>query len=163
MTHSNHDDHPFAAQLAEGQKRGFVLCVACRKLGNCRLGIVGGERVPDETVAFKTRTRVKCPRDYEGGPGVAHGGWTASVLDEMFGHLALMQGLFTVTRSLTIERDLEGVVWIEDVTDGKWKVRGELLLVGPGTVLSRAHGLFIQRDVSHFKRHQEWLAQQDKA
>lgn len=165
------ENHPFAAQLTESRKGGgFVLCVACRKLGHCRLGIVSGERLPDDGTLFRTRTRVKCPPDYEGGPGVAHGGWTASVLDEMFGHLAMMQGLFTVTSSLTVEyvkpvpveRDLEGVVWVESITDGRWQVRGELLLAANGKLLSRAHGIFIQRDAAHFQRHEKWLADQDQ-
>ena len=163
------EKHPFATQLAESHKDGgFVLCVACRKIGHCRLGIVSDERLPDDGALYRTSTRVRCPKDYEGGPGVAHGGWTASVLDEMFGHLALLQGQFTVTSSLTIEylkpvsveHDLDGIVWVEGIADGRWSVRGELRLASNGKVLSRAHGIFIQRDLSHFQRHEKWLAEQ---
>lgn len=160
----------FADQFAKGFE-GYVLCVACHASGRCRLGIQSEVLVPTDNGLPKSVTKARCPKDHEGGPGVAHGGWTASVLDEMFGHLALLVGKFTVTGTLTveylkpvpIERDLEGTVWVESITDGKWQVRGELILAASGKVLSRAHGLFIQRDASHFKKHEEWLAGQDKA
>jgi hypothetical protein len=159
----------FADQFAKGFT-GYVLCVACHPLGHCRLGISGEDLLPTDTGLPKTVTKVRCPKDYEGGPGVAHGGWTASVLDEMFGHLALIVGKFTVTGTLTVEYikpvpvdcDLEGVAWVESIVDGKWSVAGELKLASNGKILSRAHGLFIQRDASHFKKHEEWMAAQEK-
>jgi acyl-coenzyme A thioesterase PaaI-like protein len=159
------DNHPFAEQLANVKPGGFILCFACRTLGHCRLGMTSEDVLPDG----RTLTKIKCPADQQGGPGVAHGGWTASVLDEMFGHLALLQGLFTVTGSLTVEylrpvpveRDLEGYAWVEKRDDSRWQVRGELRLAANGKLLSRAHGLFIQRDASHFKRHEQWLAEQE--
>ena len=167
------EKNPFAAQLAESRDGSFVLCVACSKIGHCRLGITSSRLVSQDSLSkdqgrVRSITQVKCPGEYEGGPGVAHGGWTASVLDEMFGHLALLRGLFTVTSSLTVdylkpvpvERDLEGIVWVESITDGRWKVAGELRLAATGKVLSHAHGLFIQRDLSHFQRHEKWLAEQ---
>jgi len=36
---------------------------------------------------------IRCPSDYEGGPQVAHGGWTAEILDEAPEGVDQVQGL----------------------------------------------------------------------
>ena len=110
----------------------FFLCISCRKAGHCRLGMLSEKVLPDG----RTLTRIRCPNDQAGAPGVAHGGWTASVLDEMLGHLALHAGAFTVTGKLTVEyvkpvpveRDLEGFAWTVKRDNGRWQVAGELRL-----------------------------------
>jgi acyl-CoA thioesterase FadM len=92
------------------------------------------------------------------------------VLDEMLGHLALHAGTFTVSGKLTIEyarpvpveRELEGLAWVVKRKGSRWQVAGELRLAQTGEVLSRASGLFIERDATHFDRHQAWLEEQDK-
>jgi acyl-coenzyme A thioesterase PaaI-like protein len=71
----------------------FVVCVACR------LGITC-EKLLEES---KGHTLVTRPTNQAGSSGVAHGGWTASVLDGMLGHLALFTVTFTVTSSLSVE------------------------------------------------------------
>ncbi len=144
----------------------FVLCVACREQGFCRLGITHEELLEDG----KSLTQVKAGADTAGSPGVAHGGWTASVLDEAMGHLAIFAGTFTVTSTLTIEylrpvpveRDLEAYCWVEKCENGRWYTVGELRLAGTEKALARAKGVFIERDASHFKKHQEWLARHDQ-
>ena len=116
----------------------FVLCVACR------LGIAC-EKLLEEG---KGHTLVTRPTNQAGSPGVAHGGWTASLLDGMLGHLALFIGTFTVTSSLSVEylcpvsveRELEGFAWIVRREDGRWDVAGELRLAGTKTRLVRATG-----------------------
>ena len=55
------------------QPDGVVLCGACRRLGRCHLGLTE-EVLGDDGVV---RTELECPPSYEGGPNVAHGGWTA--------------------------------------------------------------------------------------
>ena len=101
---------------------------------------------------------------------MVHGGWTASVLDEMLGHLALFAGTFTVTSSLSVEylrpvpveRELGGFAWVERRENGRWDVAGELRLAGTKTRLTRVTGVFIERDAAHFQKHEEWLQRQDK-
>ena len=148
------------------EKGGFMLCVGCRDRGACQFGITGEEVLKDG----KIRTSLRCAANFAGGPNVAHGGWTAAVLDEMLGHIALFESSFTVTGSLTInyhkpvpvERDLVGYAWIDHRDGERWHLIGEIRLAEPDTLLARATGLFIERDFAHYKRHQDWLAQQGK-
>jgi acyl-coenzyme A thioesterase PaaI-like protein len=143
-----------------------ILCAECRRLGHCRLGITHEAAVSE----FRTETTLACPRNHEGGPGVAHGGWTASVMDEALGHLALLCGQMTVTATLSvdfvrpvpIERPLKIVAWREAVERNRWINVGELVLVSTGVVLARARGEFAMRDQSrHFEKFREWLAAEE--
>ncbi len=143
-----------------------VLCAECLRLGRCRLGIT------DEALAgeFRTETLLICPKDHEGGPGVAHGGWTASVMDEALGHLALLCGHMTVTATLTveftrpvpIERPLKLIAWRDGVAGNRWLNTGELVLQSTGAVLARARGEFALRSQTrHFAKFREWLATEE--
>ena len=143
-----------------------ILCAECLRLGACRLGIT------DETVIgeFRTQTQLACPKDHEGGPGVAHGGWTASVMDEALGHLALLCGRMTVTATLSIEflrpvpieRPLKLIAWREGMARNRWLNAGELVLESTGAVLARARGEFSLRNKSkHFARFRDWLAAEE--
>jgi acyl-coenzyme A thioesterase PaaI-like protein len=120
----------------------------------------------------RTETQLTCPKDHEGGPGVAHGGWTAAIMDEALGHLALLSGQMTVTATLTvdflrpvpIERPLRVVAWRESVERNRWLNAGELVLVSNGAVLARARGEFAMRDQTrHFERFREWLADEGRS
>jgi acyl-coenzyme A thioesterase PaaI-like protein len=144
---------------------GVALCGACRKLGQCRLGLTT-ERDGDDGVAC---FRIVCPAAYEGGPGVAHGGWSAEVLDEALGHVPIMRNQLTVTGTLTvrfvkpvpIERDLEARAWVDRVEGKKWFISGELVLASSGALLASATGIWIARDGEiHFSGFQHWLAEQ---
>jgi acyl-coenzyme A thioesterase PaaI-like protein len=144
---------------------GVALCGACRKTAHCRLGLTT-ERYDDEGVAH---FGIICPSTFEGGPGVAHGGWSAEVLDETLGHVPIMQGQLTVTGTLTvrfvkpvpIERPLEARSWVERVEGKKWFISGELVLASSGALLASATGIWVARDRdSHFAGFQRWLAQQ---
>src|SRR4051812_34949938 len=84
-------DHP----MSQG---GVPLCVACQRLGDCRLGL----HVEALQVDGSVRTELMCDDSYEGGPGVAHGGWIAGVLDELVGHVPLRHGRLAVTGRLTV-------------------------------------------------------------
>jgi thioesterase superfamily protein len=146
---------------------GVLLCGACQPNGQCRLG-VRGEMLDDEGVATFD---VICPRDHEGGPNVAHGGWTAAVMDECLGHIPPLNGQMSVTATLTVNfkkpvpvgRPLEARAWIDKVEGSKWFISGELVLLPSRSVLGTATGIWIARDPSHFVRHQQWLAEQDAA
>lgn len=162
---SSKDDAPWVG--ADYQQAGKpILCGACTKIGRCRLGL--SHRGIDEAgVSYST---VVCPDEYEGGPQVAHGGWTASVLDEMLGTTSVAQGQLVVTGTLTVDfikpvpinRELEGRSWIERRDGKRVYINGELWLASTHVLLAKASGIFIARDFSHFERHQQWLAEQDK-
>jgi acyl-coenzyme A thioesterase PaaI-like protein len=155
------------APILERGGGAVILCAECRRLGACRLGLTN-EAVVGE---FRTETALVCPRDHEGGPGVAHGGWTASAMDEALGHLALLCGQMTVTATLTvdflrpvpIERPLKLTAWRERVERNRWINVGELVLESTGVVLARARGEFSMRDQSrHFEKFREWLASEER-
>ena len=144
---------------------GVRLCHSCARAGVCRLGL-SDERLLEPGVSL---TRLVCGAEHEGGPGVAHGGWTAAAMDEVLGHLNLLMGQMAVTATLTveylrpvpIERPLEVRAWCEGLENGRRRNRGELRLVTTGAVLARAHGVFVERDQSHFDRYRRWIAAQD--
>ena len=143
---------------------GVPLCGACLKTGACRLGVVE-ERWTDGRLV----SDILCPASQEGGPNVAHGGWTASILDEILGHVPIRHDQLSVTATLTvnfrkpvpIERPLQARAWIDRIDGKKWFISGELVLASTDAVLGEATGVWIARDPSHFARHQAWLAEQD--
>ncbi|WP_405572477.1 PaaI family thioesterase [Streptomyces phaeochromogenes] len=143
---------------------GVTLCGGCRAAGSCRLG-VERERLDEDGVA---RFELSCPRSHEGGPDVAHGGWTAAVLDDCLGHLPLLHGVMSVTAELTVsfvkpvpvERPLALRVWADLREGSRWYIAGELTLPPGGAVLARASGIWVTRDHSHYARHAQWLAGQ---
>ena len=143
---------------------GVALCGACRAAGACRLG-VDKERLGDDGVAW---FELACPRSQEGGPNVAHGGWTAAVMDECLGHLPLLNRVLSVTAELTVsfvkpvpvERPVQVRAWVERREGSRWYIAGEMTLLPGGAVLARASGVWVTRDPGHFARHEAWLADQ---
>jgi acyl-coenzyme A thioesterase PaaI-like protein len=145
---------------------GVALCGACRRTGSCRLGLTTEWLDGDGVAHFG----LVCPTDAEGGPGVAHGGWTAGVLDEVLGHVPILHGQLTVTGTLTvrfvkpvpIERPLEARARVDRVEGRKWFCSGELVLASSGAELARANGVWVARDAAtHFGRFEAWLAEQE--
>ncbi|MGV0791468.1 PaaI family thioesterase [Mycolicibacterium sp. XJ1819] len=171
MTQNDMSDDPLAwigndsvdVPRTEG---GVVMCGACTATGQCRLG-VQGESLDGDVALFD----VACPRNQEGGPNVAHGGWTAAVMDEMLGHVPVLRNQMSVTATLTVnfrkpvpvERPLAGRAWIDKIEGSKWFISGELLLLPGRSVLATATGIWVARDPSHFARYEKWLAEQDSA
>lgn len=129
---------------------GVVLCMTCRRRSACKLGI-RNERVGSDGVV---RYDVVAGRQYEGGEGVAHGGWTASVLDEVLGHIPMLDHRLSLTATLTVdyvlpivlEQQLAGVAWVERRERSKWYIAGELRRTGSDDVVASAKGLYISRD-----------------
>ena len=135
--------------------------------GVCRLGLIT-ERLDDDGVA---RFELACPAGHEGGPGVAHGGWTAGVLDEVLGNVPILLGQLSVTGTLTvrllkpvpIERPLEVRAWVERVERKKWFCSGQLVLASSGAELATATGVWIARDGrAHFSAFEDWLVTQER-
>jgi acyl-coenzyme A thioesterase PaaI-like protein len=144
---------------------GVALCGSCRRTGKCRLGLTTERLDADGAACFD----LVCSIENEGGPNVAHGGWTAGVLDEALGHVPLLHGQLTVTgtlevrfvRPVPIERPLRARAWIDRVEGVKWFISGELALASSGAVLATATGVWIARDkADHFGRFKAWLAEQ---
>jgi acyl-coenzyme A thioesterase PaaI-like protein len=143
------------------------LCAACRRLGHCRLGITE-ERLDDDG---HMHARLSCPVDQDAGPGgVAHGGWVAAALDEILGRTIVLHGHLAVTGTLTVrfvrpvpvERPLLGRAQVTGREGRRWLVAGELVLASTGAVLAIAEGTWVERDGTHYDRHREWLAEQDR-
>lgn len=102
---------------------------------------------------------------------MAHGGWTAEVLDEVCGHVPLLNNQMSVTGTLTIRyvkpvpigRPLKATAWVASVEGRKWSIAGELRLSSSGAVLATASGIWVARDKgSHFAGFQNWLAEQER-
>ncbi|NMF88648.1 PaaI family thioesterase [Aromatoleum petrolei] len=144
---------------------GVALCGACRDKKTCRLGLIS-ERLDETGTAW---FELRCPKDHEGGPNVAHGGWTASVLDECLGHVPLLQGVLSVTAELAvsfikpvpIERPVEVRARIERREGSRIYISGEMVLLPGRAVLARGKGTWIARDRTHFAHFENWLAEQD--
>lgn len=141
------------------------LCAGCKTDGICQLGITDIRRDADDTI----RADVRMGPKMEGGPGVAHGGWTAAVFDEVIGQVPLLHGVLSVTKTLTVNylrpvpigRDLSVEAVVASRQDGRWELTGRLILDSTGVELATASGIWIERDRSHFHRHQQWLHEQD--
>ena len=145
---------------------GSMLCGACIRLGACRLGMQDQGLGDDGAL----RAAVVCSSEHEGGPNVAHGGWTAAVMDELLGHVPLHHDQLTVTGTLTVRfvrpvpigRDLIGRAWRTKVDGVKWHLAGELRLASTDALLAEAHGVWIARDrATHFAAHEAWLLEQE--
>jgi len=145
---------------------GVALCGACRLLGHCRLGVLA-EHLDDDGVAWFD---VSCPRDQEGGPNVAHGGWTAATMDECLGHVPLLNKTMCVTAELTVkflkpvpvEHPLQVKAWVERKEGSRWYLAAEMFLESSGAVLASASGVWVARDPSHYDRHRRWLSEQQQ-
>ena len=154
-------------QLPPEPASPVALCGACRRLGACRLGLGREELQPDGSV----HTDLVCGPENEGGPDVAHGGWTAGVFDELLGHVPLLNGELAVTGQLSVTyvkpvpvgRPLHARAWTVRRAGHRWYVAGEMTLASTGAVLARGEAVMVVRDIGHFARHQKWLAQQDQA
>jgi uncharacterized protein (TIGR00369 family) len=141
------------------------LCGGCARLGTCRLGLGRETLLEDGT----TETDLVCTPEHEGGPDVAHGGWTAAMFDEVLGHVPMLHGQLAVTGQLSVTfvkpvplgRPLRAVARIDKREERRWHVSAELTLATTGAVLGSAEAIMVLRDRAHFERHRQWLAEQD--
>lgn len=103
--------------------------------------------------------RVRLQDWHEGGPGVAHGGIVAAVLDDLLGFLMYDIGQPMVTARLEVDYRRPMPIGDELAVSGRIteksdrKVWAEAEVNGPdGTALARARALFLRVDPSHFLR-----------
>ena len=146
---------------------GVSLCHSCRKNNLCRLGVTTEQVADDGRIEFD----VECPPFYEAGPGVAHGGWTAEVMDETTGRVPLDgHGQMTVTGTLSVRYikpvaiglQLKAAAWLDRVEGKKWFVLGELRVASTSEVLASATGIMIAREpAAHFGEFKKWLGDQE--
>lgn len=138
---------------------GRLLCGGCAPADRCRLGVEIA-RADEGAITFD----VVCPHHWHGGPGVAHGGWTAAVFDDVLTIVALRHESRLVTKSLHIsyrrpvpvERPLEVTARIDHHADRRWEVSARMTLAGD--TLAAASAELRTRRPDHFARHQAWLA-----
>jgi len=101
---------------------------------------------------------VRLERRHEGGPGVAHGGIVAAVLDDVLGYLLYRLGVPMVTarlevdyrRPVPLELDFGAAARILSQEGRKVWAEAELEL--EGTVHAQARGLFVRVDPAHWMR-----------
>jgi acyl-coenzyme A thioesterase PaaI-like protein len=156
-----HTEDPADPLYAVRSSTGVVLCGSCRALSKCRLGLHRETLGSDGVVV----SEIECPRDNEGGPNVAHGGWTAGIIDEMVGHAVLLRNEFVVTGTLQIkfvkpvpvERPVIGRAWIVRREGRRVFVEASLELAGSGALVASAEAIMVRRPADHFRRHEEWL------
>jgi len=157
-----HDDGRDDGLRAVRSGIGVVLCVSCQRISRCRLGLRRETLQPDGVVV----SEIECPRDNEGGPNVAHGGWTAGIFDEMVGHALLLHGEFVVTGTLQVkflkpvpvERPLIGRAREVGREGRRVSVEADMVLSGTDVVLASAEAIMVRRPADHFEQHEEWLS-----
>jgi acyl-CoA thioesterase FadM len=66
-------------------------------------------------------------------------------------------------KPVPIERNLMVRAWRDKYENNRWYNKAEMRLVTTDALLARANGVFVERDSSHFERHRNWLADQDRA
>lgn len=156
-----HSEGPDDGLRAVQSSTGVVLCGSCQRISRCRLGM-HRETLGEGGVVV---SEIECPRDNEGGPNVAHGGWTAGILDEMVGHALLLRGEFVVTGTLQlkfvkpvpVERPLIGRAWEVGREGRRVFVHADIVLAGTDVVVASAEAIMVRRPADHFERHEEWL------
>lgn len=113
-------------------------------------------------------SELSCPRDSEGGPNVAHGGWTAGMLDELVGHAMMLREEFAVTgtlevvfhRPMPLELPLIGVAQLDKREGRRAFVSARIELASNAALLASATAIMVNRPADHFERHEQWLETQ---
>jgi acyl-coenzyme A thioesterase PaaI-like protein len=156
-----HRSDPRSPMYTPSSPTGVLLCHGCRELNRCRMGLQR-ETLQEDGVVI---SEVTCPREEEGGPNVAHGGWTAGIMDELVGHVMLLREEFSVTGTLEVvfrkpmpvELPLIGRAWIESREGHKAYVSATIELASNGALLASAKAIMVTRPADHFERHEKWL------
>jgi hypothetical protein len=78
---------------------GVPLCWGCAPDHRCKLGV---QRIDVDTINAIAVAVARCPTDWQGGPGVAHGGWVTCVFDEVLGRLPSALDVPCVTAKLEV-------------------------------------------------------------
>ncbi|WP_040821752.1 PaaI family thioesterase [Nocardia jiangxiensis] len=141
----------------EPSASGRLLCGGCSGNDRCRLGVEARED--------PLRFDVICPRHWQGGPEVAHGGWIAAVFDDVLTMAVLRTERRLVTKSLAVsyqrpvpvEQCLAATASIDAHSGRNWTVSAVLALGRDGPTLATARAELRTRRADHYARHHAWL------
>jgi acyl-coenzyme A thioesterase PaaI-like protein len=146
---------------------GVLFCGTCAQVGRCRLGIAK-EWLDHETFY----SELTCPSEHDTGGGLSHGGWTASVLNEICGHAAILSGTPAVMGTLSVRfvrpvavgTPLTGRVRIDGREGRKVFASATLVPRGSDVELATATAVLIAGDpvAHHDKAAQFWAAEGDE-
>ena len=137
------------------QPEGHALCHGCLAQGRCRLGVTATERAGDEVLVHVT-----CASELRGSPGVAHGGWIASVFDESLSQAIHQRQGKIVTKSLEVhylapvpvDVPLRVAAVIDHQEGRRFMASAVMRLAGSAQVFATARGIFVVRRRDHFAR-----------
>jgi uncharacterized protein (TIGR00369 family) len=103
--------------------------------------------------------RFTLSRAHEGGPGIAHGGVVAAVLDDLFGFLLYRTGKPMVTARLEVDYRRPIALDVEHAAAARVESQEgrKVWCVGTlsdaaGTVVAQGRGLFLQVGFEHFQQ-----------
>jgi len=110
-----------------------------------------------------------CPAAYEGGPGIAHGGWIAAFFDELLGQCVNAQGPTALTGELSVRfvkpvpigPRLVGAARVGLRAGRRRHANGQLVLASSGAVLATASGIFVDARTDHYQRAAMWVLEQE--
>lgn len=112
-----------------------------------------------DDAAQRIRGALRLGAEYQGGPGIIHGGIIATVMDEAMSKVSRFRQIHAVTAELVVEY-LKPVRVDEDLVieayeverNGRalWRV-GEIRSL-PGEVLAKARGRFVEIDAAALRR-----------
>ena len=125
------------------------LCYHCATSGVCQFGII--EQIFDDQPS-RSHGRIRCPPNFQGLPGMVHGGWIAAVFDDFMGRQAWTLGEFVHTTSLTIDfikpapvgPELHFSVFAQPLETRTWRADAELRVAETSLLVAKATGRFVQ-------------------
>src|ERR1700712_507178 len=92
-------DQPSPFGLVPTTDRGVSLCPGCALTGVCQIGMISQlVEANGNSVA-----EIACPGHFQGGPGVAFGGWVAMAFDHVFGAIPMKLGIGGLPVSVTVD------------------------------------------------------------
>jgi Thioesterase superfamily len=136
---------------------GVTLCRGCNPANACRLGI---SHLAVHTGSSTVTSSAQCPGDWEGGPGVAHGGWIACIFDDVLGMLPTRLNVPCVTASLNVEflkpLPIERLVVVSGLVEShvrrRWVVTGSMKLADDSAEVARAIAHLVEPRPEHFDK-----------
>lgn len=139
---------------------GVPLCWGCASEPSrtCKLGV---QHIDIDRIGQMSTATATCPASWQGGPGVAHGGWITCVFDEVLGSLpaALDVPCVTVTlevsfrKPVPIARTLRVTATVTERRPRRWVIEGDMRVEGDDdTVYARGTAKFVEPALDHFEK-----------
>ena len=137
---------------------GVPLCWGCAPDRACKLGV---QRIDVDTAKAVAVAVARCPSDWQGGPGVAHGGWITCVFDEVLGRLPSALDVPCVTATLEVsfrkpvpvDQVLIVTATVSERRPRRWVVEGVLRVDGDDdTDYAYGTASFVEPALDHFAK-----------